>query len=75
MAISLSTTEKAQVQHAIDLMVLGSAVELPVDSTCMENVAKAAVSSGFKTSDEAFKQAIRDRPVTTLLEFILFVGA
>ena len=75
MAITLSVTEKAHVQHAIDLMVVGTAVELPVDSTCMESVAKAAVTSGFKTSDEAFKQAMRDRPVTTLLEFILFVGA
>lgn len=75
MAISLTDAEKANIQHAIDLMLKGSAEELPMDSTCSENVAKAAVSCGFKASTGAYLNAIRDNPVTTLLQFILFVGA
>lgn len=75
MAISLTDAEKANIQHAIDLMLLGTAVELPPDSTCTESVARAAVTAGFKTSDDEFKQAMRDNPITTLLKFVLFVGA
>jgi hypothetical protein len=75
MAIALTATEKDNIQHAIDLMLKGTAVELPVDSTCMENVGKAARSVGFSVTGKTFEQAVRDNPVTTLLEFILFVGA
>lgn len=75
MAISLTDAEKANIQHAIDLMLVGSATELPVDSTCMENVALAARSIAFDTGGQTFEQAVRDNPVTTLLKLVLFVGA
>jgi len=75
MAITLTVAEKANIQHAIDLMLVGSAVELPVDSTCMENVALAARSIAFPTGGQTFEQAMRDNPVTTLLKLVLFVGA
>jgi hypothetical protein len=74
MAISLTVTEKANIQQAIDLMLKGTAVELPIDSTCMELVAKAAREAGFSTGSSTFEQAVRDNPVTTLLKLVLFVG-
>lgn len=75
MAISLTVAEKANIQHAIDLMLNGTATELPVDSTCMENVALAARAISFPTGGQTFEQAVRDNPVTTLLKLVLFVGA
>jgi len=73
--MSLSVAAKANIQHAIDLMVLGSAEELPPDSTVMENVGKAARDAGFTVTGKTFEQAVRDNPVSTLLKLVLFVGA
>ncbi len=75
MAISLSVAAKANVNQAINLMVLGSAEELPPDSTVMELVGKAARDAGFPTPGKTFEQAVRDNPISTLLSFALFLGA
>lgn len=75
MAISLSTAQKANIQHGIDLMLKGTAEELPVDSTVMENVGKTARAISFPTPGQTFEQAVRDNPVSTLLKLVLFVGA
>jgi hypothetical protein len=75
MAIEISVAAKANIQHAIDLMLNGTAVELPVDSTCMEQVGLAARAISFPTPGQTFEQAMRDNPVTTLLKLVLFVGA
>jgi hypothetical protein len=75
MAISLTVAEKANIQHAVDLMVLGSAEELPPDSTVMESVGKAARAAGFTVTGKTFEQAVRDNPISTLLNLVLFVGA
>jgi hypothetical protein len=75
MAISLSATEKTQIQYAIDLMVKGQAYETPFDSQAIESVARAAAATGFVTSDGDFKQKVLLNPFSTLLSFILFVGA
>jgi len=75
MAISLSVAEKANIQYAIDLMLIGTAPELPADSTCMESVGKAARAAGFTVTGKTFEQAVRDNPITTLLQLVLFVGA
>lgn len=66
--------EAAQIQHAVDLMVLGTAPENIFDATCMESVAKAAASSGFSSSNGEFLQAARDRPISTLLKYLLWLG-
>lgn len=76
MAISLTVTEKDNIQHAIDLMVKGSARETPFDSTVIENVQKAAISIGYVPSGgRTFQQAVQDNPFSTLLDLLLFVGA
>ena len=75
MAISLSTAAKANINQAVNLMLLGTAPELPPDSTCFELVGKAARDAGFPTPGKTFEQAMRDNPVTTLLKLVLFVGA
>ncbi len=75
MAISLSVAAKANVNQAINLMVLGSAEELPPDSTVMELVGKAARDASFPTPGKTFEQAVRDNPISTLLSFALFLGA
>ena len=75
MQASLFTqTQASQLQRAVDLMVQGNAPELPFDSTCMESVAKAAASLGFVTSDGAFVQLAKDRPISTLISLLLSVG-
>lgn len=74
MAITLNTTQKAQLQLAIDKYVKSSAVENVEDSQISEIVAKVAASTGFTVSDGAFLQQIRDNPVSTLLRFILYIG-
>jgi len=75
MAITLNTTQKAQLNSAIDRYVKGSAVENVEDAQISETVAKVAASTGFTVSDGAFLQQIRDRPVSTLLRFILYIGS
>lgn len=75
MALSLTALQKTQIQYAVDLMVKGQAYETPLDSQAIESIARAAAGCGFSTSDGAFKNAIRNNPFSTLLSFILFVGA
>lgn len=70
---TLSTANKAKLQHAIDLMVKGSAVELPFDSTVSEEVGRVAASAGFESTGN-FKEDVRDRPISTLLRFLKFLG-
>lgn len=72
--MALNTTQKAQLQQAIDLYVKSSAVENVEDASISEIVAKVAVSTGFSVSDGAFLQAVRDRPVSTLLGLALNIG-
>ncbi len=75
MAVTLSAAAKANINQAVNLMVLGSAEELPPDSTIMELVGKAARDAGFPTPGKTFEQAVRDNPISTLLNFALFLGA
>ena len=74
MAVTLSAGAKANINQAVNLMVLGSAEELPPDSTIMELVGKAARDAEFPTPGKTFEQAVRDNPISTLLNFLLFLG-
>ena len=75
MALSLTALQKTQLQYAVDLMVKGQAYETPLDSQAIESIARAAAGCGFSTSDGQFKIDVRNNPFSTLLRFILFVGA
>jgi hypothetical protein len=73
-ASAYTQAEATNIQHAINLMVQGNAPELPFDSTCMESVAKTAASLGYTNSDQEFLQKAQNRPISTLLDFLLWLG-
>lgn len=76
MAFSLSAATKTQIQHAINLFASLPAYEaFPLDAQVVEDLARAAVLSGFYAKDGNFKNDIRDKPFTVLLNWLLFVGA
>jgi len=70
---TLSTANKNALQYAIDEMVKESAVELPVDATVAQHVADVAASTGFQTQG-AFMENVKNRPISTLLAFVKFIG-
>lgn len=70
----LSPVEMAGLSGAFNLMVDGSAYETPFAADVIERLAPAAESSGFM-SKGGFSEAIRDRPVSTMLQWALFLGS
>lgn len=73
--MTLNANQKQHLQDAVNLMTKGQSYESPFDATVIEQVAKVAASSGFTKTDGVFLQQARDNPFSTLLRFILFVGA
>lgn len=73
MAISLNATDRANIDRAATLLETGNAPELPypsgVHEEVVELVGKAAARSTFKTAG-AFKDAMANAPISTLLNFI-----
>jgi hypothetical protein len=74
MAVQLTALEQATLTKAINLMLQGQAYETPFDERVAETVARVAVSSGFLETDGAFLESIRNNPISTLLEFVLYIG-
>lgn len=70
----LSAVESAQLVSAFDLLRIGTAYETPFAEDVIERLAPAAESSGF-LSKGGFYEAIRDRPVSTMLQWALFLGS
>ena len=70
---TLSTTDKNRLQHAIDSMVKENATEIPFDATVIEELARVSASSGFESAGN-FKQDARDRPISTLVRWIKYMG-
>jgi hypothetical protein len=73
MSITLNQTDRDNINRAVTLLVTGDAPELPYPSGVHEEivglVGKAAARSGFKTAG-AFKDAMANAPISTLLNFI-----
>jgi hypothetical protein len=78
MAISLNSTDRANILQAITLLEVGTAPEIVYPSgihdDIVELVGRAADNSGFETKGK-FKDLIANAPITTLLDFIVAVLA
>jgi len=70
---TLSTTDAARLQHAIDSLVLSTAPQIPFDSALIWEVARVAASTGFQPA-LTFQQNAQNSPISTLLSFIKFIG-
>jgi hypothetical protein len=71
--MTLSATDAARLQHAIDSMVKESAVELPLDGNVVDELSKVSASTGFEGSG-SFKLDCGTNPISTLLRFAKFLG-
>jgi len=75
---TLTTDEKAQVQAAIDYMVLSMAYEIPIDAKVVEILTPLSEKFGFPTEQApqtGLQESLRDRPFSTLLQALLAVSA
>ena|SRR6266566_503692 len=76
MAITLNSTDRANILQAIKLLEVGTATELPYPSgihdDVVELVGRAANRSGFESKGK-FKDLIANAPISTLLDFIIAV--
>src|ERR1051326_5158386 len=70
MAHIFTNSELAIFQYVLDILVLGKAHQLPPDSNTIDQLARVAKSSGFMP-DSKFKESMRDRPFSTLIDFFL----
>lgn len=70
----LSADQESRLVDAINLMRLGTAVETPFADDVIERLAPVAESSGFLSSG-AFYQAVRDRPISAMLQWALYLGS
>lgn len=72
--MALNATQQTQLTNAINLMLKGTAVELPFDANVIDAVATVAASSGFSATNGAFKESAKLNPVSTLLRWVLYQG-
>ena len=72
--MTLTATQKAELQSAIDLMVKGQAYETPFSEDVIERAARASADIGFLNTG-SFYEAVKLNPISTLLKFVLFVGS
>lgn len=70
---TLSTTDKNRLQHAIDELVKSNAPQIPFDATVIWEVGRVAQSTGFQ-SQAKFSERAKNSPISTLLEFVKFIG-
>lgn len=71
----LSTAEQQKLADGIGLMLKTQARELPFAEDVIQRIEPVAVSSGFVTSTEKFRQDIRDVPVSTMLKWAIQLGS
>lgn len=74
-APGFSPADRNRIQLAIDMMVKRQAYENPLDAQVIDQLGPAAVSSGHKNSHGDFKNDYRDRPLSSLLQWLLLVGS
>ena len=72
--MALSQSDLTNLKTAANLLLLGTALELPFDAKVAEVLATTAVSSGFAARSGQFLQAIKNNPVSTMILFVAFVG-
>lgn len=74
MAITLSQAQYNTLQAVINDYVLGTAPENQLHDTEVNSLAGVMAAVGFQTDSGTAAQALRDRPLTTLVAFAAFVG-
>jgi hypothetical protein len=70
----LTSAQQAKLTTAIQLMEQGTAYETPFALDVIQRLEPVAVSSGFAPSTGWFEDRIKDKPVSTMLKWALFVG-
>jgi len=70
---NLTAQAQKDLQSAIDLMVNGSARELPISEDVIERIARVAKDEGFPTTGEVYA-AVRDNPFSSLIQGVLQAG-
>jgi len=71
---SLTAAGIGRIQHAIKLMVEGQAYETPLDASIIEELSKAFAAAdvfGGGETDGDYREALKLRPFSTLLQVIL----
>ena len=69
----LTAAQDAQLWEAVNLMLAGTAYETPFAEDVITRLAPVAEATGFLTKG-GFREAIRDRPVSTMLQWSLALG-
>jgi hypothetical protein len=73
--MALSNANLALLADAVKRYLVSGSVETPLDPTAViPELATVAVSSGFAVSTGQFFEAAKQRPFSTLISFIAFVG-
>ena len=67
-------TEQQLTDFQAVITFLKGAPEIPFDAAVAERLAPFAVASGFVASTGEFVQRVRDYPISTLLEWLLYSG-
>lgn len=80
MAVTFTTAQYNIVQQVVQRYINGNAPENQFHDTEINQLAKVANQVGFVPRDfksasvGAFQEACRNRPLTTLMDFLAFVG-
>lgn len=71
---TLSTTQQAQIQEAIDLMVKGTAVEIPFADDVLTRLRPLQLSLGFTGTGFDLDTLVRDMPIVVLIVLVYICG-
>jgi len=71
---TVTEAQASRMREASKLMTLTTAYERPFDATVAEVLSSVAEETGFLTKG-GFMEAIRDRPVSTMLQWALLLGS
>jgi hypothetical protein len=70
---NISAANLAELQSIHDAMFKESAVELPIDATIVERLARVSAAVGFLNAG-IFKERVQQRPISILVDFLKFLG-
>lgn len=71
MFIKFVGVSNTNLQHAIDLLVLGQSEELPLDATVNQFI---SLAHGSYSTQLALQQNLQDKPLSTLLGLLVYSG-
>lgn len=74
MAKTFTQAQFNSLTNANNLMLLSKAIQIPFDATVMTAVANVAQQCGFVPTSGYFLQEAENKPISTLINFILYMG-